>query len=124
MTPHDSAVVFVVSDVAASLAHYEEALGFEEAFRYGEPLFYGGVCRGSVTIHLQDTKETERPVGHGLLYVFVDDADAAHRELQERGARILKAPETYPYGMRDFNVADPDGNELVFGSEADPDNPR
>jgi len=38
--------------------------------------------------------------------------------LQKRGARILKAPANYDYGLRDFDVADLDGNMLFFGMEA------
>jgi hypothetical protein len=73
------------------------------------------VCRGAVTIHLQAATHTERPAGASSLCVFVGDADALHRELTGRGARVLKAPASYPYGMRDFDVADLDGNVLVFG---------
>ena len=115
----DCAPVFVVSDISASLAHYENALGFQVSFRYGEPTFYAGVCRGNVTIHLQSSDHTERPPGASLLNVFVSSADDIYAELRGRGARIRKQPATYPYGMRDFDVEDLDGNILVFGSEAE-----
>jgi uncharacterized glyoxalase superfamily protein PhnB len=71
--PIECAPVFVVRDVAASLAYYRDALG------------------------------------------FVGSADDVHRELVARGARVVKPPATYPYGMRDFDVEDLDGNSLVFG---------
>jgi hypothetical protein len=29
----------------------------------------------------------------------------------------MNAPKDYPYGMRDFNVLDLDGNEICFGKE-------
>ena len=114
----DSAVVFVVRDLEASLAHYQSALGFEVVFRYGEPTFYASVCRGNVAIHLQASSQTQRPPGACLLNIFVSSADAIYEELRLRGARIRKAPATYPYGMRDFDVEDLDGNVLVFGREA------
>jgi hypothetical protein len=31
---------------------------------------------------------------------------------------VIKAPENYAYGMRDFDVVDPDGNQLTFGMES------
>jgi uncharacterized glyoxalase superfamily protein PhnB len=40
-----------------------------------------------------------------------------HAELQKRGARVLKPPANQPYGLRDFDVADLDGNMLFFGME-------
>ncbi len=115
-TPIESAAVFVVRDLGASVAYFRDALGFDVAFSYGEPAFYAGVCRGAVTIHLQAASQTQRPAGAVRLYVFVASADAVHRELVGRGARIMNPPASYPYGMRDFDVADPDGNSLVFGS--------
>jgi hypothetical protein len=32
----------------------------------------------------------------------------------------VKPPETYPYGTRDVDVLDPDGDQLVFGMEGEP----
>jgi len=114
--PTECAAIFVVRDIAASLAYFQRALGFAISFTYGEPTFYAGVCRGAVAIHLQAASQTSRPPGASSLAVFVEDADDFHRELVERGARVLKPPATYPYGMCDFNVADLDGNTLIFGS--------
>ena len=44
--------------------------------------------------------------------------DALYQELKSRGARTLDEPRDYPYGMRDFNVQDLDGNDLCFGMES------
>ncbi|MGH0035733.1 MAG: bleomycin resistance protein [Myxococcota bacterium] len=109
------APILVVSDVPASVDYYRDALGFDVAFVWGEPSYYAGVCRDDVTLHLQAADRTERPAGGGAVSLFVGDADAIHRELVERGARVLMEPRTYPYGMRDFNAADLDGNQLTFG---------
>jgi hypothetical protein len=38
--------------------------------------------------------------------------------LKSRGARILYEPKDYPYGMRDFDIKDLDGNQLCFGMES------
>jgi catechol 2,3-dioxygenase-like lactoylglutathione lyase family enzyme len=118
--PIDCAAIFVVRDITASLAYFRDSLGFEIAFTYGEPTFYAGVCRGTVTIHLQAASQTPRPIGASSLSVFVGSADELHREFVQRGARILKEPATYPYGMRDFNVEDLDGNTLIFGHSVEP----
>jgi uncharacterized glyoxalase superfamily protein PhnB len=45
----------------------------------------------------------------------VKDVDSLHAELAARGAKVLKPPQDYDYGMRDFDVLDPDGNQLTFG---------
>jgi uncharacterized glyoxalase superfamily protein PhnB len=46
------------------------------------------------------------------------DVDALHADLVKRGARALKAPKDYDYGLRDFDVADLDGNMIFFGMES------
>ena len=46
------------------------------------------------------------------------DVDALYQELKSRGARILNEPKDYPYGMRDFDINDLDGNQLCFGMES------
>jgi len=113
-----AATVFVVSDVLRSVAHYRDVLGFQVEFTYGEPTFYAGVERGGVLIHLQAAGETKRQPGQGAVNVFVTDVDALYGELNSRGARTLNEPKDYPYGMRDFDVHDLDGNQLCFGMES------
>jgi uncharacterized glyoxalase superfamily protein PhnB len=113
-----SATVFVVKDVLRSVQHYCEVLGFHKEFTYGEPTFYAGVERDGVLIHLQATSETKRQPGHGAVNVFVTDVDALYKELQSKGARTLKEPKDYSYGMRDFDIHDLDGNQLCFGMES------
>jgi hypothetical protein len=44
--------------------------------------------------------------------------DSLHAELTARGAKVVKPPQDYDYGMRDFDVLDPDGNQLIFGMES------
>lgn len=115
---HGAAPVFVVRDVLKSVGHYRDALGFDTEFLYGEPTFYAGVERGDVLIHLQAAHESKREPGQMAINIFVSDVDALYEELKGRGAKLLNAPKDYAYGMRDFNVADLDGNELCFGMQS------
>ena len=50
--------------------------------------------------------------------MFVKDVDAVHAELVERGAKVIKAPQDYAYGMRDFDLVDLDGNRITYGMES------
>jgi len=113
-----AATVFTVRDIAASIAHYRDVLGFDVTFEYGKPTFYVGLCSGEVTLHLIAADRTPRQPGHGAVSIFVDDVDALHGELVKRGAKVLKAPQDYDYGLRDFDVADLDGNMIFFGMES------
>lgn len=113
-----AAPMFTVADCAAACAHYRDVLGFAINYDDGE---YVTLSRGDTKIHLclssvlRVPAEYRRLPGQGSAYVFCDDVDALHDELRARGARIQKPPQTYDYGMRDFNVLDLEGNQLVFG---------
>lgn len=111
----DAATLFVVQDVLRSVEHYRDVLGFRVEFTYGEPTFYAGVERDNVAIHLQAASETKRQPGHGAINVFVTGVDALYQELKARGARTTEEPADRPYGMRDFDIVDLDGNQLCFG---------
>ncbi|MHC4042156.1 bleomycin resistance protein [Bradyrhizobium sp. 23AC] len=110
-----SATVFVVSDIAASLAYYRDVLGFEVTFEYGAPISYACLCRDVVALHLLAAARTKRLPGQGGLCIFVRDVDQLYAELSGRGARPINQPENRDYGMRDFDIVDADGNQLTFG---------
>jgi uncharacterized glyoxalase superfamily protein PhnB len=110
-----SATVLTVRDIAASIAYYRDALGFAVTFQYGEPTYYACLCRDEVALHLRAGNETEWVPGHGCVCIFVKDVDALYAELVARGAKVVKPPQDYDYGMRDFDVLDLDGNQFFFG---------
>jgi len=111
-----AATIFTVSDLAASIAFYRDRLGFTVTFEYGEPAYYACLCRDEVGLHLRvgGASPAWRP-GNGALAVFVTDVDALYGELVARDARPPNPPQDRTYGMRDFTLEDPDGNELTFG---------
>ena len=113
-----SIAVFTVKDAPASLAYFRDKLGFDVAFEHGNPTSSVGLCSGEVSLHLIAASQTPRLPGHGAVSMFVDDVDALHANLVKRGARVLKAPKDYDYGLRDFDVADLDGNMIFFGMES------
>ncbi len=113
-----AATIFTVRDLAASLTYYRDKLGFDVTFQYGEPIYYACLCRDEVSLHLRAAREPDWVAGNNALCIFVDDVDGLHAELATRGAQIVKPPQDYAYGMRDFDVTDPDGNVITFGMES------
>ena len=116
-----SAPVLTVQDIAASIVHYRDILGFDVTFQYGTPVFYACLCRDEVNLHLIAAVKAERLPGNSAVAVFVDDVDKLYAELSAKGAKVVKAPENYDYGMREFNVIDLDGNQLFFGMGTGPE---
>jgi catechol 2,3-dioxygenase-like lactoylglutathione lyase family enzyme len=116
MKVHCSATTFTVNQLEDSLRFYLEVLGFEEDFRFGS---YAGLKLGPVLLHLsQAGNPNSKPPGSGSVYIFCDEVDAYHAEIVAKGAAPQHPPKDYEYGMRDFVVADPDGNLIAFGMES------
>lgn len=110
-----AATVFTVRDIAASRDYFRDVHDFAVTFEWGTPLHYVCLCRDDVQLHLLSAAGTTRQPGQAGLCIFVRDVDAVHATLKARGATIPKPPETYAYGMRDFDVIDLDGNQITYG---------
>jgi uncharacterized glyoxalase superfamily protein PhnB len=56
----------------------------------------------------------------GAAYFVVDDVDALHREIRNRGIQPPEPPTDTPWGTREMTILDPDGNRLRFANPAPP----
>ena len=112
------APVLTVVDAIKSMEYYRDQLGFRVAFTDGEPVYYAIVERDDVRIHLMSAESAKRQPGQGSVYIFAHDVDPLYADFTARGAQVVGPPQDYPYGMRDFNVSDLDGNDLCFGMES------
>lgn len=99
-----------VVDVERAQQYYRDALGFEIGWLYpGKEI--GAVSRGEVAIFLRKRAGPFEPSVH---WVFCPDLDATHEELRSQGAHIVDPLERKPWGLRQFTVADIDGNLFYF----------
>lgn len=106
-----------VSDMAASVRYYTEALGFANA-EWGTDDFTL-VSRDGAAIYLCRDQQ-----GHAgtWAWVGVEDAAALYEEYTRSGARVRHPPRNYPWAL-EIHVEDPDGHVLRFGSEPLADRP-
>ena len=98
-----------VADVPAGVAYYRDVLGFSVNYAQHD---LAVLDRDSVRLLLTAKREDE---GIGRCYLYVADADTLYQSLTSRGARAIGPPVSYPWGLRNFTIVDPDGNELTFG---------
>lgn len=101
-----------VNDVPQAVAFYEERLGFDVGFTWGEPVTMAGMNLGEAQIFLE--QGTPNPTGC-TLYFVVGDADELHAFHREQAVEILSDPEDQAYGLRDYAIRDLNGYQLVFG---------
>lgn len=100
-----------VGDVAAAIDWYTEELGFEEAWRWGEPPRHASVKLGDVDLHLSATNPDP---GSNWLYFVIEGVDMLYERLHERGVEVVHPPQDQEWGMREIQFRDPTGNHLTF----------
>jgi uncharacterized glyoxalase superfamily protein PhnB len=108
------APILSVDDVPAALEWYQRVLGFQVAWRWGDPVALASVCREQVELNLGKRGAYGAP-GTSRVYVRVGGIDAYHEQLRRAGARIVVPIEDRAYGLRDFGVEDESGNRIDFG---------
>ncbi|WP_433966130.1 VOC family protein [Tunturiibacter gelidiferens] len=93
-----------VADVEASCEFYTKKLGFQVAFTYGAPPFYGQVFRDGASLNLRHVDEpamnTELRDREHLLSacITVDEAKLLFLEFQAAGVAFHQALKTEPWG--------------------------
>ena len=117
MHPTTATTVLQVADIPAALSFYCGVLGFTEDFRYDN---YAGITLGKIDLHLCNHTIWNRPLGGGAVVVIAEEVDDYCALVRQRGATVLSDPADQFYGLRDFVLADPDGNILTFSAPLDP----
>ncbi|MGE0433464.1 MAG: bleomycin resistance protein [Planctomycetota bacterium] len=112
--------IFHTGDVGKALAWYRDSLGFKVAFQWpapdsGEPAHYGGAELDGVTIHFSAHGGGE---GSKVYIIVAGNIDALAASIKARGVTLENEPKTQGYGMREFDLKDPDGHHLWFAQSA------
>jgi catechol 2,3-dioxygenase-like lactoylglutathione lyase family enzyme len=110
-----------VADFAASLRFYRDQLGLEVLAVYEDPPYATLTAAGArISLAEQDHPAPDRPGvmmsapmdrsrANVVLVLEVDDAQAAHQELGDRGVPFLAEIHYPPWGGSRFFCVDPDG---------------
>ena len=116
------ATVLLVQDIGDAAYYYSERLGFDVKRYEANPNHYAYASRDDCHVHFACFMDAPpRPNSVAVppdmfdVYVYVDDVEALHEELVERGADIVLGPVDAAYGLREIRVRDPHGYILAFG---------
>jgi len=106
----NSQPILRVERMDASLRFYVDKLGFANASWGGDE--FTSVNRDSAVIYLC---RGDQGRGGAWIWIGVEDAAKLHQELTARGVAI-RMPLTNHSWALEFQVEDPDGNVIRFGS--------
>ncbi len=114
-----AATILQVKDPLASAKWYRDRLGFDITFEWGDPVDYV-VTKGEEAVSVHFSKGDGKPNDIKMaLYIFVHDVDALYQILKAQSVEVRSPIVTHDYGMRDFDVIDPDGYVLCFGTHVE-----
>ena len=99
-----------VVDVTAAQEYYRDRLGF--AIGWSDPSgIIGAVCHGECALFF---RRTEAPICPSANWIFAEDIDQCHAEMQARQADIVDPLGDKPWGLRQFTVRDLHGHLFHF----------
>jgi uncharacterized glyoxalase superfamily protein PhnB len=82
-----------------------------------EPGGIGGISQGACRMFLTNTpfRQAYGNVGPVMVWLNLNskqEVDELYRRWRDAGAKIVDEPEDKPWGLREFRVSDPDGNQF------------
>ncbi|MEM7334077.1 MAG: GNAT family N-acetyltransferase, partial [Chloroflexota bacterium] len=116
--------VLMTEDVQTAVNYYRDTLGFNVDFVFGDPVQHAGVSFRNwtgqgVTLQLTTKRQGQDIQVSSYLYIFTDaKIDQLYEMYIKREVEIMRQPETFPWGMREFTIRDLNGHVLVFGTQA------
>jgi predicted lactoylglutathione lyase len=105
-----------VSNVDKAAEYYVNVLGFQ--FDWGnDEGGIGGISQGDCRMFLTNGPFCQHYGNGGAVVVWLnleskEEIDELYRRWRDAGAKILAEPEDKPWHLREFRVADLDGNQL------------
>jgi uncharacterized glyoxalase superfamily protein PhnB len=109
-----SSIIFV-NDVLATLLWYQDKLGLQVEFAWGDPVVHGSIVAGNSTFHFSRADPTAPNTSYMTLYVT--QLDDYYDDVKAQGVEIVQPPGTMDWGMRAFMIHDCNGALVMF---ADP----
>lgn len=113
----------IYQDLDAAVEWLKRVFGFEEHYRYGEPVSGAQLHLGNAWIMVNAAKKGEASptkLGYGTqcLTIFLQDVEGHYERAKAAGAKILEHPHETIYGEWQYAVEDLDGHRWLFSRHA------
>jgi uncharacterized glyoxalase superfamily protein PhnB len=110
-------------DLTQAIDWLSSAFGFTLRLRIADHRAQLTIGDGAIVVVQHPRAGEITPIAHSLM-VRVPDADQHYENAVNHGARIIRPPVTYPYGERQYTVADHIGRSWTFSQSVADVDPR
>lgn len=108
------------NDYERSRSFYADGLGFKVIEEGGDPPRFGIFKRDGAVVFVDAWNGADKvPSDSWSAYIHVADLTAFATDVEQAGVIISKPLHDTVYGMREFEITDPDGNIICFGEDMD-----
>ncbi len=120
----DLVPMLICADVPASVRFYCDVLGFEVVDRMDDvgATGFASLRNGKAMVMLASptyiprAPRVEGRYPQAMYYFYVEDVDALRRSVVDAGGPATECVDRF-YGLREFEVVDPEGHVLLFGQD-------
>jgi len=102
------------ASVTEAAAWLERVFGFSSRLAIGEHRIQMNASEGHVVL-----TRVGGPASRSSVMVRVVDVDAHHARAVAEGAQVIGAPQTFPYGERQYTAIDCGGHAWTFSQSVD-----
>jgi len=105
-------------DVSAAARWLCDHFGFQERLRIANHRFQLTLGAGAIVVTERGSAAQPSDSAHSVL-VRIEDVDAHHAQAAAAGVRILRPPQSYPFGERQYTAEDLGGHIWTFSQTID-----
>ncbi len=126
LTNYSAAVpVIATADVAGTIRYFEQTLGFEKQWIWGDPPVYGGVKAGGALLYITHDPDLATAIRERRLtpdiFLWVNDIDSVYSQHRANHAEITEELATRPWGARQYVIREPNGYCLKVEESFEPE---
>jgi uncharacterized glyoxalase superfamily protein PhnB len=122
---YSSAVpVIATADVSGTVRYFEQTLGFEQQWIWGDPPLYAGLKAGSAILYITHDPDTAAAIKERRLapdiFLWVNQIDQVYDRHRAKNADIVEELTARPWGVRQYVVREPNGYHLKVAEPYEP----
>ena len=113
--------VIATEDVMETVRYFEEVLGFEKQWTWGDPPEYAGLKAGDALLYVNYDPDMADAIGEdGLapeIFLWVEGINEVYEQHRSCGAEVIEELCERPWGAKQYVVLEPNGYRIKIAED-------